>query len=114
MGREYRTLSRLHRGYDRAPRAFLLCETPDVIGATFLVVEYRSGVVIWSEVPTSMALEPDAARRIGFAVVDALAELHRVDPAACRPGRPRPTGRVPGPSARGLAQALGPRGRGER
>ena len=82
MGREYRTLSRLYRGYERAPRAFLLCESTDVIGAKFLVVEYRPGVVIWSELPTSMALQPDAARRIGFAVVDALAELHRVAPAA--------------------------------
>ena len=82
MGREYRTLSRLWRGYDRAPRALLFCESPDVIGAKFLVVEYRSGVVIWSEIPLSMALVPDVARKIGFAVVDALAELHSVEPAA--------------------------------
>jgi aminoglycoside phosphotransferase (APT) family kinase protein len=82
MGREYKTLSRLHRGYDRAPAALLFCEDTDVIGAKFLVVEYRSGVVIWSEIPSSMAGEPEAARRIGFAVVDALAELHLVDPEA--------------------------------
>lgn len=82
MRREYRTLSRLHLAYDRAPRAFLYCEDASVIGAHFLVVEYRSGVVVWDAVPSSMAHLPDAGRRLGFAVVDALADLHRVDPHA--------------------------------
>lgn len=82
MRREYKALSRLHARYDRAPRAFALCRDRTVIGADFLVVEYRPGVVVWDAVPDSMATLPDAGRRIGFAVVDALADLHAVDPAA--------------------------------
>jgi aminoglycoside phosphotransferase (APT) family kinase protein len=82
MRREYRTLSRLHAAYGRAPRALLLIEDHDVAGADALVVEYRRGVVVWVEVPESLAL-PDAGRRIGHAVVDALADLHAVDPDAC-------------------------------
>jgi aminoglycoside phosphotransferase (APT) family kinase protein len=80
MKREFRALSRLWRHYDRAPRAYLLCADREVAGADFLVIEYRAGQVVWGSVPPSMAGHPDAARRIGFAVVDALADLHLLDP----------------------------------
>ncbi|HEY2312307.1 MAG TPA: phosphotransferase family protein [Streptosporangiaceae bacterium] len=80
MKREFRALSRLWRHYDRAPRAYLLCQDHEVAGADFLVIEYREGQVIWGSIPPSMAGHEDAARRIGFAVVDALAELHLLDP----------------------------------
>jgi aminoglycoside phosphotransferase (APT) family kinase protein len=83
MRREFKALSRLYEAYDRAPRALLLCDDHAVAGADLLVVEYREGVVVWDALPSSMAGLPDAARRIGFAVVDALADLHAVDPDAC-------------------------------
>ncbi|MCW2498440.1 MAG: aminoglycoside phosphotransferase [Frankiales bacterium] len=82
MRREYRALSRLYAGYPRAPRAFSFCEDPSVVGSDFLVVEYRPGIVVWDAIPDSMSDLPDAGRRIGFAVVDALADLHAVDPVA--------------------------------
>ena len=80
MGREHRVLSTLWRAFDRAPRSYLLCEDHSVIGSDFLVIEYRSGEVIWGVVPPSMEGHADVGRRVGFAVVDALADLHRVDP----------------------------------
>ncbi|GJF03901.1 phosphotransferase family protein [Pseudonocardia sp. D17] len=83
MRREHTTLASLWRAFPRAPRALAFCDDHAVIGSDFLVVEYRPGVVVWGAVPSSMADQPDAARRIGFAVVDALADLHLVDPAAC-------------------------------
>lgn len=80
MKREYRALSRLWRSYDRAPRAYLLCDDHSIVGSDFLVIEYRPGVVVWGNVPPTMAGQADAGRRIGFAVVDALADLHLLDP----------------------------------
>jgi aminoglycoside phosphotransferase (APT) family kinase protein len=80
MKREYRALSRLWRSYDRAPRAYLLCDDHSIIGSDFLVIEYRPGVVVWGSVPPTMAGQHDAGRRIGCAVVDALADLHLLDP----------------------------------
>jgi len=80
MRREFRTLSRLWQGFPQAPRAFLLCDDHAVVGSDFTVLEYRSGEVIWGVVPPSMAHHPDVGRRTGLAVVDALAELHLVDP----------------------------------
>ena len=83
MKREFRVLSRLWEAYDRAPRAYLFCDDHDVVGADFVVSEYRRGEVVWAELPPSMAELPDAGRRIGFATIDALADLHLVDPARC-------------------------------
>src|SRR5215216_439486 len=82
MRREFRAVHALSRHFDRAPMASAFCDDHDVIGADFLVVEYRRGVVVWDHVPDSMIHHDDAARRIGFAVVDALADLHLLDPVA--------------------------------
>jgi aminoglycoside phosphotransferase (APT) family kinase protein len=83
MTREHRVLSRLWQQYDRAPRAFVLCQDHDVVGADFVISEYRSGEVIWASLPPSMADLPDAAQRVGSATVDALADLHLACPTAC-------------------------------
>jgi aminoglycoside phosphotransferase (APT) family kinase protein len=83
MKREFRVLSRLWEVYDRAPRAYLFCDDHDVVGADFVVSEYRRGEVVWAAIPPSMAALPEAGRRIGFATIEALADLHLVDPASC-------------------------------
>ncbi len=79
MAREFRVLSKLWRVFDRAPRAYLLCEDPAVIGAIFFVMERRRGVVIRNSIPAELARHEDVARRVSFALVDAMADLHDVD-----------------------------------
>jgi aminoglycoside phosphotransferase (APT) family kinase protein len=79
MAREFRWLSALHPLYPLAPRAYLLCEDPTVIGSTFYVMERRHGMVIRHEEPPQVRDEPDVRRRISGALVDALADLHRID-----------------------------------
>lgn len=83
MAREHRVLSRLWTVYPRAPRAFAYCSDPDVIGAEFVVSEYRPGLVVWDHVPAGLSTEPGAEGRVGLACVDALADLHAQDPASC-------------------------------
>jgi aminoglycoside phosphotransferase (APT) family kinase protein len=83
MKREYRVLSRLWRHFDRAPRAYFLCDDPAVLGADFFVMERRRGEVVRGVIPASMRAHRDVGRRLGFALVDAMAELHGVDPPAC-------------------------------
>lgn len=83
MGREHAILSRLWRAWPRAPRAYALCEDADVIGAPFVVQEYRAdGIVIFGGAPPSMEGLPDLGMRIAGAMADALADLHGVDYAA--------------------------------
>jgi aminoglycoside phosphotransferase (APT) family kinase protein len=60
-----------------------------VIGSDFVVMDFRQGVAIDSEIPPVMASHIDVSRQVGTAVVDALAELHRLGPCRQRPRRPR-------------------------
>src|SRR5215218_9073016 len=53
MRREFRAVHALSRHFDRAPMASAFCDDHDVIGADFLVAEYRRGVVVWDHVPAS-------------------------------------------------------------
>ncbi len=80
MAREHKVLSRLWRKFDRAPRSYHLCTDESVIGAKFIVVERRNGVVIRDRFPDSMRSQPRLAQRVSFALIDAMAQLHNVDP----------------------------------
>ncbi|MHB2028699.1 MAG: phosphotransferase family protein [Acidimicrobiales bacterium] len=80
MKREFKVLSRLWQSYDRAPRAYLLCTDSEIVGSDFFVSEYRQGQVIWGVAPPSMKHHEQLGKRVGLAVVDALAELHNLDP----------------------------------
>jgi aminoglycoside phosphotransferase (APT) family kinase protein len=82
MKREYRVLSKLWQIFDRAPRAYLFCDDHSVIGSDFVVMERRVGEVVRNDVPPSMAHHRDLGRRLSFALVDAMADLHLLDPAA--------------------------------
>lgn len=81
MGREYRVLAVLHRAYPPAPRAFLYCEDPVIIGAPFFIMERRRGIVVRRAIPSRFGggHDADANRRMSEALVDALADLHDVD-----------------------------------
>jgi len=83
MRREHKVLSRLNSAYPRAPLGLHYCADESVVGAHFLVSEYRSGVVVWDSVPDVMRVGAAPGHRIGLAVVDALADLHLVDATEC-------------------------------
>jgi aminoglycoside phosphotransferase (APT) family kinase protein len=80
MRREHRVLAVLHRRYKPAPKSLLLCEDDRVIGAVFIVEERRHGFVIRDDIPPEFAGRPELNRRIGEALIDALADLHLVPP----------------------------------
>ena len=82
MVREYRVLSRLWREFPLAPRAFHLCEDSSVLGAPFFLMEYRPGISIGAELPSVLVGRTAQAGRIAAHLVDALTDLHRIDPAA--------------------------------
>ena len=78
MVREYRALAALGPYFAPAPRVFVLCEDPAVIGAPFFVMERRHGLVVRRTMPPEIADEPAVRRRIGEAAIDTLADLHAV------------------------------------
>ncbi|GAA5156940.1 phosphotransferase family protein [Pseudonocardia eucalypti] len=83
MGREFKVLSRLWRSYDRAPRAYAFTDDHSIAGADCFVMEYRDGAVIRDVLPDELRGQPDLGRRLMFGVVDAMADLHLVDPDEC-------------------------------
>jgi aminoglycoside phosphotransferase (APT) family kinase protein len=79
MAREYAVLTRLAPRYAPAPRPVHLCRDTAVIGAVFYLMERRSGVVLRDTLPAHYAAMPAYATRISRALVDGLADLHRID-----------------------------------
>lgn len=82
--REYRVLRALARaGTVPVPCPLTVCDDRSVLGVPFFVMEALDGDAIRFELPPALAAAPPAARHaIGVQVVDALAALHTVDPAA--------------------------------
>jgi aminoglycoside phosphotransferase (APT) family kinase protein len=79
MGREYRVLSGLWAVYPAAPRPFCYCEDEAILGAPFYVMERRHGVVLRQANALGSTADPAMARRLGIALIDNLARLHRLD-----------------------------------
>ena len=67
--------------YDRAPRPLAYSADAHILGTEFLVIEYRSGLVIWGPetIPDEMKSQPNHGWRLGMALAHALADLHLVD-----------------------------------
>lgn len=82
MGREYRVLSRLADHYPQAPEVYGFCDDLSLIGAIFVVMERRRGLIIRAEVPPALDAHPDGRMRASLALVDAMAAFHDVDYAA--------------------------------
>jgi aminoglycoside phosphotransferase (APT) family kinase protein len=82
MNREYRVLSKLWRAFPLAPRAFLYCDDETIIGADFLVMERRHGVVIRNVIPEQFGggQDPVANRKLSEVVIDNLVDFHSVVP----------------------------------
>jgi len=81
MAREFRWLAAMHRVFPLAPRPYLLCDDPSIIGSVFYAMERRRGVVVRTEEPAILA-HVDARRRVSEAMIDTLAALHGIDVAA--------------------------------
>ena len=80
VDREYRLLSALHPLGFPVPRPFALCSDPEIIGAIFYVMALVDGRTY----PNGALPEFDpATRRLMYEqMVDTLADLHNIDPAA--------------------------------
>jgi aminoglycoside phosphotransferase (APT) family kinase protein len=79
MAREYRVLHAVHPHFPEAPRVFLLCEDPSVIGGTFFLMERRRGVVIRDSAPLELTAIPNYQRLVSEAFIDCLVRLHSID-----------------------------------
>ena len=79
MGREFRVLAAVHPLFPQAPKVFLLCDDPSVLGATFFLMERRHGTVLRHDIPSEFTRDPAYPRKISFGFIDCLAQLHSID-----------------------------------
>lgn len=82
MGREYRVLSALAGSAVPVPRPLHLCTDTTVLGAPFYLMERVDGVVARPGLPAGYAQRPEDRAAMAGALVDTLADLHAVEPAA--------------------------------
>ncbi|MGW0080963.1 phosphotransferase family protein [Streptomyces sp. NPDC003393] len=80
MRREHRVISALHPTSVPVPRAVLLCEDEEVLGAPFYVMEFVEGTP-YRTADQLAPLGEERTRNAVHSLVDTLVELHAVDPA---------------------------------
>ncbi|KAG8159144.1 hypothetical protein KVR01_010805 [Diaporthe batatas] len=77
--REYRIIHALRDTDVPAPRAYILCEDPAVIGTPFYIMEFLDGRII--EDPSIPGVSPQQRSEMWSDAIRTLAKLHTVDPA---------------------------------
>ena len=82
MVREHRVISALADTPVPVPRTLHLATDTSVLGAPFYVMERVVGVHVVTELPPGYADEPAQRRQLADGLMDTLADLHAVDPAA--------------------------------
>jgi aminoglycoside phosphotransferase (APT) family kinase protein len=81
MAREYKVVSALQDTGVPVPRTDAFCDDDSVLGAPFYVMEYVVGTP-YRHAAELEPLGPERTRAISAGLVDTLATLHEVDPAA--------------------------------
>ncbi|MEM6413639.1 MAG: phosphotransferase family protein [Pseudomonadota bacterium] len=80
VDREYRVMTALGKEGYPVPKTFLLCEDEDVIGSTFFVMDYVEGRIFWDAGLPDVSVEQRGEHY--HALIDTLADLHKIDPTA--------------------------------
>ncbi len=80
MAREYRVQASLAPVYPYVPRVVALCRDRAVLGSDFYVMERVEGTILRTEIPDQLGLDPSALPQLCRSVIDALVDLHEVDP----------------------------------
>jgi aminoglycoside phosphotransferase (APT) family kinase protein len=80
VDREFRVLQALHGGPAPVARPLHLCRDESVIGSMFYLMEFVDGRIFWD--PSLPGMEASDRADIYTGIIDALAALHTVDPAA--------------------------------
>lgn len=81
MSREYRVMTALQDTAVPVPTTYAMCQDDSVIGAPFYVMERCEGTP-YRKAAELEALGAERTRTVSTRLVDTLADLHQVDPAA--------------------------------
>ena len=79
MGREFRVLSLLKPHYAKVPAPLLYCDSPDIIGAPFYVMENVAGTILRAFNAPKMNIAAETFQQLSAALVNNLVTLHALD-----------------------------------
>jgi aminoglycoside phosphotransferase (APT) family kinase protein len=82
MSREHRVMTALGQTPVPVPTTLALCTDDDVIGAPFYVMDRVAGYIVRDQLPEGYASTAEERRAVSEGLIDVLADLHAVDPAA--------------------------------
>jgi aminoglycoside phosphotransferase (APT) family kinase protein len=79
MGREFRVLSLLKPHYAKVPAPLLYCDSPDIIGAPFYVMENVAGTILRAFNAPKMNITAETFQQLSASLVNNLVTLHALD-----------------------------------
>ena len=79
MGREFKVLSGLNKGFAKAPKTFVYTEDAAIIGAPFYLMEKVEGIILDAKTAYKRNISPEAFPIIANSWMDTFVELHQLD-----------------------------------
>ncbi len=79
MKRECSLLQKINPVFPLAPKPYIFCDDPAILGAPFYIMERRKGVVVNTSFPPGITPTPDLCRKISQTVIDTLVQIHAID-----------------------------------
>lgn len=79
MGREYKVLSILSANYKKIPKPIIYCESSDIIGSPFYIMERIKGVILRASTAPKLGLAPSLFKTLSENLIDNLVALHALD-----------------------------------
>lgn len=79
MGREFKVLSGLNRGFSKAPKAYAFSENEDLIGAPFYIMEKIDGIILTHRDAVNRKIPPSEFSLIADQWLGTFVELHQLD-----------------------------------
>jgi aminoglycoside phosphotransferase (APT) family kinase protein len=79
MGREFKVLSALSLSYNKIPKPIIYCESSDIIGSPFYIMERIKGVILRANTAPKLGLTPSLFKNLSENLVDNLVALHAID-----------------------------------
>ncbi|MBV9281217.1 MAG: phosphotransferase family protein, partial [Chloroflexi bacterium] len=77
--REARLLARIQPVFPLAPRPYVLCDDPTILGVPFYVMERKGGLVLDESFPAGTTIDEPLRSRLSRTAVETLAAIHRID-----------------------------------
>lgn len=82
MGREFKVLTGLNKGFDKAPKAHVYCADETVIGASFYIMQKMEGIILSAGEAQKRQIAAQEFPIIADRWLSTLVELHELDYAA--------------------------------